>query len=119
MSFLGWRYVADAVPAQAGARRHDLINPVRDHVPHTGHRGQGEPDLPWRRPSAQRPAGVRGLMADHGASAEVLWALGWGAVFIRGRRNTDYAPLQPQMTLAAAPGTVMGAIRARSRVSKT
>jgi ABC-2 type transport system permease protein len=27
-------------------------------------------------------AGVRGLMAGHGASAEIFWALGWSAAFI-------------------------------------
>jgi hypothetical protein len=27
-------------------------------------------------------AGVRGLMAGHGASAEIFWELGWSAAFI-------------------------------------
>ena len=36
-----------------------------------------------------------------------------------GPRNTDYVPLQPQMTLAAAPDIMMDAIPAGSRVLKT
>ena len=35
-------------------------------------------------PSAPRRAhqGVRGVIAGHGASAEILWEFGWGAAFI-------------------------------------
>jgi len=92
-------------------------------VPHTGHHGHGETDLPARQAGAQRRAGVRGLTAGHGASAEVLWALGWGAAFIVVFERLTMRLYNRKMTLAAAPDTMMRAIpdnrrrRRRDRLS--
>ena len=107
-------------PVEAGARRHDLVRPVRDDVPHTW--------APWpfrSRPSrsqAERAAaGPLGGARRDGRPRRRRRDLLGGRMgrLHRGLRNTDCAPLQPQMTLAAAPDTMMGAIPARSRASKT